>query len=118
MGTTINPFGKDIITVKGDFGGQELTLEYGRFGFLTNMVKAQIGDTVVMGISTVNQSPAEGLDFFPLTVEYEERFYASGRMSGSRFMKREGRPSDDAILAGRLKCLRHAASILHYIRLP
>ncbi len=102
MGTTINPFGKDIITVKGDFGGQELTLEYGRFGFLTNMVKAQIGDTVVMGISTVNQSPAEGLDFFPLTVEYEERFYASGRMSGSRFMKREGRPSDDAILAGRL----------------
>lgn len=102
MGTTINPFGKDIITVKGDFGGQELTLEYGRFGFLTNMVKAQIGDTVVMGISTVNQSPAEGLDFFPLTVEYEERFYASGRMSGSRFMKREGRPSDDAVLAGRL----------------
>jgi polyribonucleotide nucleotidyltransferase len=102
VGTTINPFGKDIITVKGDFGGQELTLEYGRFGFLTNMVKAQIGDTVVMGISTVNQSPAEGLDFFPLTVEYEERFYASGRMSGSRFMKREGRPSDDAVLAGRL----------------
>jgi len=100
--STINPFGKEIVTVKGDFGGQELTLEYGRFGFLTNMVKAQIGDTVVMGIVTVEKKPAEGLDFFPLTVEYEERFYASGRMSGSRFMKREGRPSDDAVLAGRL----------------
>jgi len=102
VGTTINPFGKDIVTVKGDFGGRELTLEYGRFGFLTNMVKAQIGDTVVMGIVTVENHPADGLDFFPLTVEYEERFYASGKMSGSRFMKREGRPSDDAVLAGRL----------------
>ena len=102
MGTTINPFGKEIVTVKADFGGKELTLEYGRFGFLTNMVRAQIGDTVVMGIVTVNKKPAEGLDFFPLTVEYEERFYASGRISGSRFMKREGRPSEDAILAGRL----------------
>jgi polyribonucleotide nucleotidyltransferase len=100
--STIHPFGKDIITVKTDFGGRELTLEYGRFGFLTNMVRAQIGDTVVMGIATVNQKPAEGLDFFPLTVEYEERFYASGRISGSRFMKREGRPSDDAVIAGRL----------------
>jgi polyribonucleotide nucleotidyltransferase len=100
--STVHPFGKDIVTVKGDFGGQELTLEYGRFGFLTNMVKAQIGDTVVMGIVTVEKNPAAGLDFFPLTVEYEERFYASGRMSGSRFMKREGRPSDDAVLAGRL----------------
>lgn len=102
MGSTINPFGQEVITVKGDFGGREMTLEYGRFGFFTNMVKVQIGDTVVMGIVTVTKQPAEGLDFFPLTVEYEERFYASGRMSGSRFMKREGRPSDDAILAGRL----------------
>lgn len=99
---TINPFGQDIISVKTEFGGRELTLEYGRFGFLSNMVRAQIGDTVVMGIATVNKKPVEGLDFFPLTVDYEERFYASGRISGSRFMKREGRPSDDAILAGRL----------------
>ncbi|MCA9347236.1 polyribonucleotide nucleotidyltransferase [Candidatus Saccharibacteria bacterium] len=91
-----------MVTVKGQFGGRELTLEYGRYGFLSNMVKAQIGDTVVMGIATVNKKPAEGLDFFPLTVEYEERFYASGRISGSRFIKRETRPGDDAILAGRL----------------
>lgn len=102
MGTTIHPFGQEIVTVKGDFGGRELTLEYGRFGFLSNMVRAQIGDTVVMGIVTVNHKPADGLDFFPLTVEYEERFYASGRISGSRFLKREGRPSDDAVIAGRL----------------
>ena len=100
--STIHPFGKEIVTVKGQFGGRELTLEYGRYGFLSNMVKAQIGDTVVMGIATVNKKPAEGLDFFPLTVEYEERFYASGRISGSRFIKRETRPGDDAILAGRL----------------
>lgn len=99
---TIHPFGEKIISVSGDFGGRELTLEYGRFGFLSNMVRAQVGDTVVMGIVTVNHKPAEGLDFFPLTVEYEERFYAAGRISGSRFLKREGRPSDDAILAGRL----------------
>jgi polyribonucleotide nucleotidyltransferase len=102
MGTTINPFGNKIVSVSGDFGGQQMTLEYGRFGFLTNMVRAQLGDTVVMGIVTVTPTPAEGLDFFPLTVEYEERFYASGRISGSRYMKREGRPSDDAVLAGRL----------------
>lgn len=100
--STVHPFGKDITSVKGEFAGRELTLEYGRFGFLSNMVRAQIGDTVVMGIVTVNQKPAEGLDFFPLTVEYEERFYAAGRISGSRFMKREGRPSDDAVIAGRL----------------
>ena len=100
--STIHPFGKEIVTVKGQFGGRELTLEYGRYGFLSNMFKAQIGDTVVMGIATVNKKPAEGLDFFPLTVEYEERFYASGRISGSRFIKRETRPGDDAILAGRL----------------
>lgn len=102
MGSTVHPFGQKLITVETDFGGKKLTLEYGRYGFLSNMVKAQIGDTIVMGIATVNHKSAEGLDFFPLTVEYEERFYASGRISGSRFMKREGRPSDDAILAGRL----------------
>ncbi len=100
--STINPFGKEIVSVSTKFGGRDLTLEYGRFGFLSNMVKAQIGDTVVMGIVTVNKKPADGLDFFPLTVEYEERFYASGKISGSRFLKREGRPTDDAILAGRL----------------
>jgi len=99
---TINPFGKDIVTVSADIAGKPFTLEYGRFGFLTNMVKVQHGDTIVMGIVTVHDRPADGLDFFPLTVEYEERFYASGRISGSRFIKREGRPSDDAILAGRL----------------
>jgi polyribonucleotide nucleotidyltransferase len=46
--------------------------------------------------------PVPGLDFFPLSVDYEERFYAAGKISGSRFIKREGRPSEEAILAGRL----------------
>lgn len=100
--STINPFGNEIVSVSTEFCGRTLTLEYGRFGFLSNMVRAQYGDTVVMGIVTVQKQAAEGLDFFPLTVEYEERFYAAGRISGSKFMKREGRPTDDAILAGRL----------------
>src|SRR5260221_460475 len=46
--------------------------------------------------------PLQGFDYFPLSIDYEERFYAAGRMSGSRFMKREGKPSDDAVLIGRL----------------
>ncbi len=100
--STINPFGKEIVSVSTEFCGRTLTLEYGRFGFLSNMVRAQYGDTVVMGIVTVQKHAAEGLDFFPLTVEYEERFYASGKISGSKFVKRETRPTDDAVLAGRL----------------
>jgi polyribonucleotide nucleotidyltransferase len=59
------------------------------------------GDTVVLCAATMGNI-REGLDFFPLQVDYEERFYAAGKIKGSRFIKREGRPSDEAILSGRL----------------
>lgn len=64
-------------------------------------VLAQYGETVVL--ATVTSAPAkEDLGYFPLSVEFEEKMYASGRISGSRFIKREGRPTESAILAGRL----------------
>lgn len=103
MGQTINPFGKEIIEVSGDFCGRELTLETGRLAFqASSSVTARYGDTVVQAVVSVADKPQPGMDFFPLSVDYEERFYAAGKISGSRFIKREGRPSEEAILAGRL----------------
>ena len=103
MGQTINPFGKDIITVETDFCGRKLTLEVGRVGFRTSAsVLARYGDTVVLGTAMVSPKAVSGMDYFPLSIDYEEKMYAAGKISGSRFIKREGRPSDDAILIGRL----------------
>ena len=103
MAETINPFGKKIIKVTGEFAGRELSLETGRYAFQAGAsVVARYGDTVVNAIVSVADEPRPGMDFFPLSVDYEERFYAAGKISGSRFIKREGRPSEEAILAGRL----------------
>ncbi len=103
MGQTINPFGKDIIKVEVDFCGRPLSLEVGRVGFRTSAsVLARYGDTVVLGTAMVSERNAHGFDYFPLSIDYEEKMYAAGKISGSRFIKREGRPSDDAILIGRL----------------
>ncbi|OGL36287.1 polyribonucleotide nucleotidyltransferase [Candidatus Saccharibacteria bacterium RIFCSPHIGHO2_12_FULL_47_17] len=103
MGHTINPFGKKIIKVATDFGGRELSLEVGRVGFRTSAsVVARYGDTVVLGTVMISPEKAPGLDYFPLSIDYEEKFYAAGKISGSRFVKREGRPSDKAVLIGRL----------------
>jgi polyribonucleotide nucleotidyltransferase len=102
MGQTINPFGKQIISVETDFCGQKLTLEVNRVGFRTSSsVIVRYGDTVVLGTAMVGK-PLQGFDYFPLSIDYEEKFYAAGKISGSRFIKREGRPSDEAILIGRL----------------
>lgn len=65
-------------------------------------VTLQYGDTVVFASATMSKNRREGQDWFPLFVDYEERFYAGGKIKGSRFIKREGRPSDRAILAGRV----------------
>jgi polyribonucleotide nucleotidyltransferase len=101
--STINPLGKDIITVETDFCGRKLSLEVNRVGFRTSAsVIARYGDTVVLGTAMVSQNQVQGMDYFPLSIDYEEKFYAAGKISGSRFIKREGRPSDDAILIGRL----------------
>lgn len=102
MGQTINPLGKDIIKVETELCGRTLSLEVGRVGFRTSAsVLARYGDTVVLGTAMVGKKPIE-LDYFPLSIDYEEKMYAAGKISGSRFIKREGRPSDDAILIGRL----------------
>ncbi|MEO5499608.1 MAG: polyribonucleotide nucleotidyltransferase [Candidatus Saccharimonadales bacterium] len=101
--STINPTGKEIISVSADFCGRPLTLEVNRVGFRTSAsVMVKYGDTVVLGTSMVGGRPAYAMDYFPLSVDYEEKMYASGKISGSRFIKREGRPSDEAILIGRL----------------
>ncbi len=103
MGQTINPTGKKIIKVETDFCGRKLSLEVGRVGFRTTAsVIARYGDTVVLASVMVGNKPLEGFDYFPLSIDYEEKMYAAGKISGSRFIKREGRPSEDAILIGRL----------------
>lgn len=100
---TINPFGKDIIKVETDFLGKTLSLEVNRVGFRTSAsVLATYGETVVLGTAMVSEQPAHGFDYFPLSIDYEEKMYAAGKISGSRFIKREGRPSEEAILIGRI----------------
>ncbi len=99
---TINPHGKDIIKVSTEFEGRPLTLEVNRVGFRsTGSVLVTYGETVVLGTAQVGSRPVV-LDYFPLSIDYEEKFYAAGKISGSRFIKREGRPSDEAVLTGRL----------------
>jgi len=103
MTQTINPSGKEIIKVETDFLGRKLSLEINRVGFRTSAsVMVRYGDTVVLGTVMVSPKAIEGFDYFPMSIDYEERFYASGKISGSRFIKREGRPSDEAILIGRI----------------
>jgi polyribonucleotide nucleotidyltransferase len=99
---TINPYGKTLVVVETEFCGKPLTLEVNRVGFRTTAsVLVRYGDTVVLGTAMVGSRPVQ-LDYFPLSIDYEEKFYAAGKISGSRFIKREGRPSDEAILIGRL----------------
>jgi polyribonucleotide nucleotidyltransferase len=100
--STINPTGKDIISVSTELAGKTLTLEVNRVGFRTTAsVMVSYGDTVVLGTTQIGSRPIQ-LDYFPLSVDYEEKMYAAGKISGSRFIKREGRPSDEAILIGRI----------------
>ena len=98
----INPYGKDVVSVTTEFAGKPLTLEVNRVGFRTTAsVLVTYGDTIVLGSTVVGTKPVQ-LDYFPLSIDYEEKFYAAGKISSSRFIKREGRPSDEAVLIGRL----------------
>ncbi|MBQ3275220.1 polyribonucleotide nucleotidyltransferase [Candidatus Saccharibacteria bacterium] len=98
----INPNGKKTTVVKTEWLGKELSLEVNRVGFrTTSSVLVRYGDTVVLGSVVVGTKPVVQ-DFFPLSIDYEEKFYAAGKISGSKFIKREGKPSDDAVLIGRL----------------
>lgn len=92
----------DIKRFSTEWGGKTLTIETGRFAEQANgACTVQYGDTVVIATATMSEALREGLDFFPLQVEYEEKLYAAGRIKGSRFIKKEGRPTDEAILVGR-----------------
>lgn len=83
-------------------GGRVMTLETGRLAKQANgAVFVRYGDTAVLVTATASRLPREGIDFFPLTVDYEERLYSVGKIPGG-FIKREGRPSEKAILASRL----------------
>ena len=98
----INPMGKKAVKVSADFCGKELTLEVNKVGFrTTSSVLVTYGDTVVLGSVVVGNKPVVQ-DFFPLSIDYEEKFYAAGKISGSKFIKREGKPADEAVLIGRL----------------
>ncbi|MBQ6605975.1 polyribonucleotide nucleotidyltransferase [Candidatus Saccharibacteria bacterium] len=98
----INPSGKKTLEVKTNWLGRELSLEVNRVGFrTTSSVLVRYGDTVVLGSVVVGTKPVVQ-DFFPLSIDYEEKFYAAGKISGSKFIKREGKPSDEAVLVGRL----------------
>lgn len=99
----IHPFGGKTVSFETDFCGQKLIIEVGKIGFLADgAVTVRYGDTMVLGTAVMSNSPREGIDFFPLLIDYEERMYASGKISGSRFMKREGRASEQATLTARL----------------
>lgn len=98
----INPMGRETLKLETEFCGRTLGLEVNRVGFRSDAsVLVTYGDTVVLGSVVLGKKPVVQ-DFFPLSVDYEEKFYANGKISGSKFLKREGKPSDDAILIGRL----------------
>lgn len=86
-----------------EVGGKTLTISTGELAKQAHgSVVVRYGDTVVLGTATLGRPFSPDADFMPLLVEYEEKFYAAGKIKGSRFMKREGRPTDEAILTCRL----------------
>ncbi|HEY9724728.1 MAG TPA: polyribonucleotide nucleotidyltransferase, partial [Oscillatoriaceae cyanobacterium] len=91
-----------VHTFKTNLGEKELTVTVGKLAKQANMaVTVQCGGTMVLVAATMSRSQREGIDFFPLLVDVEQKMYAVGRIPGS-FMRREGRASDSAILNSRL----------------
>ena len=89
-------------TYTTEFGGKELSISIGGIAQAANAaVTVRMGDTIVLVTAVMGKQDMSHMGFFPLMVEYEERLYAGGRIKGSRFIKREGRPSDEAVLIGR-----------------
>ena len=82
--------------------GRKLTVETGKIAQLANgSALVRYGDTAILATATASKSPRDGIDFLPLSVDFEERLYAVGKIPGS-FMKREGKPSEKAILTSRV----------------
>ncbi len=91
-----------VVTKNVEIAGRRISLETGRVAEQANgAVIIRQGDTVVLSTAVMAKEPREGIDFFPLTCDYEEKLYAAGKIPGA-FMRREGRPSEQAILASRL----------------
>jgi polyribonucleotide nucleotidyltransferase len=91
-----------IVTKNVEVAGRRLSIETGRVAEQANgAVILRQGDTVVLSTAVMAKEPREGIDWFPLTCDYEEKLYAAGKIPGA-FMRREGRPSETAILASRL----------------
>lgn len=86
-----------------EIGGNTLTAEFNNWADQTNgSVIVKCGETAVLATAVISKYPKDNYDFFPLTVDFEEKFYAAGKILGGRFFKREGRPTDEAILSGRI----------------
>lgn len=93
---------QNIYTYTTRMGEEDIIIEAGRLAFQANgAVTVRVGDTIILSTATMSGKPREGMDFFPLTVDYEERLYAAGKIPGS-FFKREGKASENAILICRL----------------
>jgi polyribonucleotide nucleotidyltransferase len=94
---------RNIKKYTAEFAGKTLTAEFSDLADQTNgSVLLRYGDTVVLATAVMSEVERQGIDYFPLVVDYEEKFYAAGQILGSRFIRREGRPSDEAILVSRL----------------
>src|SRR5512146_1919508 len=92
----------NIRSVEIDWGGRPLRLETGKIARQADgAVMATYGETTVLATVVAAKSPREGVDFLPLTVDYQEKFYAAGRIPGGYF-KREGRPTEKETLVSRL----------------
>src|SRR5687768_17561758 len=90
-------------TQEVEIGGRKLSVSTGELAKQAGgSVLVQYGDTVVLGTATIGKPLRPDANFMPLLVEYEEKFYAAGKIKGSRFIKREGRPADEAIVTSRL----------------
>ena len=90
-------------TFELDFGGKTLTAEFNDLTAHTNgSVMLRYGETVILVTAVMSARENHGVNYFPLSVEFEEKFYAAGAILGSRFQRREGRPSDEAVLSARV----------------
>ena len=116
---------RKVLKKELEVGGRVLSLETGKLAKQANgSVFARYGETAVLVAATMSKRPREGIDFLPLTVDYEERMYAVGKIPGG-FIKREGRPSEKATLSARLidrplrplfpKNLRHDVHVISTI---
>lgn len=90
-------------TFETEVGGKKMIAEFTDLAEqASGSVILRYGNTAVLATAVMGEKSRDDIDYFPLTVDYEERFYAAGHILGSRFVRREGRPSEDAILAGRV----------------